>query len=86
MRCTSLASGSKGNCLLVEGDTTALLVDAGLTRREILARLHAAGKSAEGISGILVTHEHVDHVAAVMPLAREFGRRAPHTRATHPAL
>lgn len=73
MRCTSLASGSKGNCILVEGDTTSLLVDAGLTRREILGRLHAAGKSVDAITAILVTHEHIDHIAAVLPLARNLG-------------
>ncbi|MCQ8894683.1 MAG: MBL fold metallo-hydrolase [Methanolinea sp.] len=71
MRCIALASGSLGNCLYVEGDSSSLLIDAGLTRREILCRLHAAGKSPENIGAILVTHEHVDHIASVVPLARE---------------
>ena len=70
MRCIALASGSKGNCLYVEGSSGALLVDAGLTRREILARLRAAGGVEDAICSILVTHEHVDHLAAVEPLAR----------------
>lgn len=70
MRCISLASGSKGNCLFIEGESSSLLVDAGLTRREILSRLHAAGKTTDSLAAILVTHEHIDHIAAVMPLAR----------------
>ncbi|MDD1715452.1 MAG: MBL fold metallo-hydrolase [Methanolinea sp.] len=70
MRCISLASGSKGNCLYVEGESSSLLIDAGLSRREILARLYAAGGKEEGISGILVTHEHSDHLSSVEALAR----------------
>jgi len=70
MRGISLASGSRGNCLYIEGESSSLLVDAGLSRHEILTRLHAAGKSTEGIAAILVTHEHIDHISAVIPLAR----------------
>lgn len=70
MRCIALASGSKGNCLYIEGSSSSLLVDAGLSRREILSRLHAAGGSTEHLSAILVTHEHIDHIASVEALAR----------------
>jgi len=70
MQCIALASGSKGNCLYIEGESSSLLVDAGLTRREVLTRLHAAGKAVDSIAAILVTHEHIDHISAVMPLAR----------------
>jgi phosphoribosyl 1,2-cyclic phosphodiesterase len=65
-----LASGSKGNCAVVSGADGALLVDCGLPAREALARLAATGCSGETIRGILVTHEHVDHIRGVWALAR----------------
>jgi phosphoribosyl 1,2-cyclic phosphodiesterase len=70
MECSALASGSSGNCLYVECGDDALLIDAGLSKREILARLRDAGRSEEKIRGILVTHEHIDHVRGAYALAR----------------
>ncbi|HON82280.1 MAG TPA: MBL fold metallo-hydrolase [Methanoregulaceae archaeon] len=70
MRCSALASGSSGNCLYVECGDDALLVDAGLSKREILFRLREAGGSEENIRGILVTHEHIDHIRGAYALAR----------------
>ena len=58
MKICSLASGSKGNCLYLETGETRLLVDAGLSLREITARLTSAGIPPESIHGVLVTHEH----------------------------
>ncbi|MCG7854446.1 MAG: MBL fold metallo-hydrolase [Methanoregulaceae archaeon] len=71
MRCSALASGSSGNCLYVECGEEALLVDAGLSKREILARLRDAGGQEEKIRGILVTHEHIDHIRGAYALARQ---------------
>jgi len=70
MKITCLASGSKGNCIYVEGDDGALLVDAGLTAKEIKRRLSDAGGDEDRIRGILVTHEHIDHIRGVDVLAR----------------
>jgi phosphoribosyl 1,2-cyclic phosphodiesterase len=70
MEITVLASGSKGNCTLVSGGDGALLVDCGLPAREALSRLEASGWTGDGIRGILVTHEHVDHIRGVWALAR----------------
>jgi phosphoribosyl 1,2-cyclic phosphodiesterase len=70
MRVTTLASGSKGNCIYIEGGDGALLLDAGLSMREILARLKTVGGNPERIQAILVTHEHGDHIRGVAPLAR----------------
>jgi phosphoribosyl 1,2-cyclic phosphodiesterase len=70
MRCIALASGSKGNCLYIEADNGALLVDAGLSRKEFLRRLGEAGGDKDLICGILVTHEHTDHISGVDALAR----------------
>jgi phosphoribosyl 1,2-cyclic phosphodiesterase len=73
MKITCLASGSKGNCIYVEGDDGALLVDAGLTAKEIKKRLSDAGGDEGRIRGILVTHEHIDHIRGVDVLARRLG-------------
>ncbi len=61
MRVSILASGSSGNITLLETERTRLLVDAGLGKRETLARLAAVERTVEHIDGILITHEHTDH-------------------------
>lgn len=73
MYCTVLASGSKGNCLLIEGGSGSILVDAGLSAKEIFQRLKNAGKPADAIRAILVTHEHGDHIRGVDVLSRRLG-------------
>lgn len=70
MRVTVLASGSKGNCIYIEGESGALLVDAGLSGRQIRTRLLACGGREDFIRAILVTHEHTDHIRGVDTLAR----------------
>ena len=61
LRVTILASGSSGNITLLETEHTHLLIDAGLGKRETLARLAAIEKDVEHLDGILITHEHSDH-------------------------
>jgi phosphoribosyl 1,2-cyclic phosphodiesterase len=61
LRVSILASGSSGNIALLETERTRLLIDAGLGKRETLARLAAIEKTVEHIDGILITHEHTDH-------------------------
>jgi len=65
-----LASGSKGNATLVSSSTTRLLVDAGLSCRELLRRLAICGADPACIDAVLITHEHADHVAGLRVLAR----------------
>jgi len=67
---TVLASGSKGNCTLVSSSATRLLIDAGLSCRELLRRLMLCGQDARSIDAVLITHEHSDHVAGLRVLAR----------------
>ncbi|TDU70582.1 phosphoribosyl 1,2-cyclic phosphodiesterase [Prosthecobacter fusiformis] len=61
VRLTVLGSGSSGNCAVVSTGRTTLLIDAGLSAKQICVRLEAAGYSLEQIDGILLTHEHQDH-------------------------
>lgn len=73
MRFASLGSGSEGNGLVVEVARTRLLLDCGFTLRGTLARLGRLGLEAEHLAGVLVTHEHDDHIGGVARLARRFG-------------
>jgi phosphoribosyl 1,2-cyclic phosphodiesterase len=82
MNVRVLASGSKGNCIYIEGDSGALLVDAGLSAREILKRVEAARGSADRIEAVLVTHEHTDHIRGVDVLARRLDIPVVATRGT----
>jgi len=67
-----LASGSKGNAIYVSDGVTSLLVDAGLSAREIGRRLDSRGLNPAALSAILVTHEHGDHVHGVERLCRRY--------------
>lgn len=71
MRCIMLASGSKGNCCVIEGRTSTVLIDAGLSARECLLRIEQCGIAAGRIDALLVTHEHTDHIRGVDVLARK---------------
>ncbi|MCF6178384.1 MAG: MBL fold metallo-hydrolase, partial [Geopsychrobacter sp.] len=70
MRVCLLASGSRGNVTLIETDGCRLLIDAGLSAREIDRRLREIDLCADDIDAVLVTHEHHDHVNGIGPLAR----------------
>jgi phosphoribosyl 1,2-cyclic phosphodiesterase len=85
MRMTVLASGSKGNSAIVASDRTRVLVDAGLSCRELLRRMQQVGEDPAGLSAILVTHEHQDHVAGLSVLARRLRIPVFFTEPTHRA-
>ena len=73
IRFASLASGSKGNCLLVEVGASRLLLDCGLAPRETARRLARLGLDPSDITGMIVTHEHDDHVGGVFAFASKHG-------------
>ena len=62
MQLTILGSGSSGNCAYLETEETRLLIDAGFSPRQIRQRLAGIGRAPEGLHGILITHEHSDHI------------------------
>lgn len=82
MKITVLASGSKGNCTYIEGDSGALLIDAGLSTKETLRRLEISGGKPELIKGILITHEHTDHIKGLDVLARKLNAPVIATQGT----
>ena len=65
-----LGSGSRGNCLAIECDGATLLVDAGFSAREVERRAAASGVSLDRVVGIVITHEHTDHMAGASRLSR----------------
>lgn len=70
LRIASLASGSKGNATLVLSDSTAILVDAGVCFTRIRKELSRFGLTPSSLDGVVVTHEHSDHIAALPILGR----------------
>ena len=72
MRFASLGSGSAGNCMVIEQETTRLLLDCGFGTREIVARLEKLSLAPEQITGILVTHEHDDHAKGAFKFAAKY--------------
>ena len=72
MQVISLASGSSGNSFLIRIKGSSLLVDAGLSGKQIRERLDRVGVDPESLSGILVSHGHSDHVKGVGVLSRKY--------------
>jgi len=72
MKICSLASGSKGNCLFLESGGVRLLIDAGLSLKEITARLTSSRIEPESIHAVLVSHEHIDHIRSVGSFSRRY--------------
>lgn len=73
MRFASLGSGSEGNGLLVEVGDSRVLMDCGFGLQDSITRLARLGITPEQLSGIVVTHEHGDHISGVAKLARRYG-------------
>ncbi len=70
MKLTVLGSGSTGNAVLIVAGDTRVLVDAGLSAKEIARRLALVGEEVHRLDGVLVTHEHSDHAGGLRVLLR----------------
>lgn len=73
MKVCAIASGSSGNCVYVGHGGTHLLVDAGISGKRVEQALTGMGISPESLQGILITHEHSDHIQGIGVLARRYG-------------
>ena len=85
VRFTVLASGSRGNSTVLCGGRTRILVDAGLSCRELFRRMKLAGEDPATLSAIIITHEHQDHVNGLAVTARKLGIPVYFTEGTHRA-
>ena len=83
---TILGSGSAGNCAVVETESCKLLVDGGLSAKQMTLRLAAAGIQPIEIDGILLTHEHIDHIGGLDVFCKKFATPIYCNQATAEAL
>ena len=73
LRLCVLGSGSSGNAIFVASDTTPVLIDAGLSCRQIKLRLEGIGRSLEEVQGVCLSHEHDDHASALPVMVNRHG-------------
>jgi phosphoribosyl 1,2-cyclic phosphodiesterase len=83
LRVTILASGSSGNCTLLETEHTRLLVDAGISKKETLRRIAAVGRAVDRLDGIVISHEHSDHIGSLAQVLGQWRTTVYLTEATH---
>lgn len=86
MRMCSIASGSSGNCIYIGSESTHLLVDAGISGKRTVQGVESLGVKMEEIDGILITHEHNDHVNGLGVLSRKYQIPVYATRGTINAI
>jgi len=72
MRLCSIASGSSGNCIYAGSDNTHLLIDTGISKKRVEAGLKTLDIKGEELNGILVTHEHSDHIQGLGVFSRRY--------------
>ena len=82
----SLVSGSSGNATLVSDGNTKLLVDCGMSQKKLCAALSLIGISPEELDGLLITHEHSDHIKGAGVVSRKYGLPVFATAETHRCL
>lgn len=82
----SLGSGSSGNCYYLSTDTTTILIDAGLSIKNIKKHLKSFGLSINDVDAVFVTHDHADHIKAVGHLANDLGKPIYATQLVHQGI
>ena len=80
MELCSIASGSSGNCICVGSDDCHVLIDAGISGKRIENGLNSIDLKTADMQGILITHEHIDHIAGLGVIARRYGIPSPMMR------
>ncbi|MGB5217166.1 MAG: MBL fold metallo-hydrolase [Smithella sp.] len=83
MKFASIASGSNGNCYYLENGEDAILVDAGISARQIVNRMANLGLFMFQVKGLFISHEHLDHIRGVDVLSRRFSVPVFMTRKTY---
>ena len=73
MRFCSIASGSSGNCIYVGSENTHVLVDTGISGKKMEAGLNSLDLTGRDLDGILITHEHSDHIKGLGVISRKYG-------------
>ena len=86
MEICSIASGSSGNCICAGTQNCHLMIDAGISGKRIEAGLNSVGLKTNEMEGILVTHEHSDHISGLGVIARRYGLPIYGTRGTLEAI
>ncbi len=82
----SIASGSSGNCIFAGTGHTSLLIDVGISGKRVGQGLKDIGRAPEEVDGILVTHEHSDHISGLGVISRKYGLPIYATRGTLEAI
>ena len=72
MRMCSIASGSSGNCIYVGSDNSHLLIDTGISKKRIEEGLNKLEIKGDELDGILITHEHSDHIKGLGVFSRKY--------------
>ena len=85
MKIAVFASGSGGNCMLLSHKDSHILIDAGISMRRVETSLKSIGLTVKDIGGVLITHEHSDHISGLKMLIKHHGVDifAPRTVANH---
>ena len=86
MRLCSIASGSSGNCIYVGTDATHLLVDTGISGKRVEEGLKSLNLTGRDVDGILITHEHSDHISGLGVISRKYGIPIYATKGTLEAI
>ena len=86
MKALILASGSAANTTYLEIGGSKILIDCGLSYRQIVYRLKEKGKELDGLAGVFITHEHADHVAGLRVLAKNHQMKIYLSKGTYEAL
>ena len=82
MKMMTIASGSSGNCTYVGSENTGILVDVGVSKKKILDALQDVDRTFADINGIVITHEHIDHIRGLGVISRAYGIQIYATEAT----